>query len=770
MSSAQPYYPNPGHLYDDDSVPTVRIEIDSDSLDAILTPGNELSDHEYPATFLFSRGGEMDTVSNVGFRLRGNTSRYAQKKSFKVSFNTFESGRKYHGVEKLNLNGEHNDPSIIRSKICWDLFREFRVPASRANHVMLYINGMYFGLYISVEHIDENFVDSRFDNNSGNLYKCLWPADLAYLGDDPDAYKLMSGDRRVYELKTNEAADDYSDLAHFISIVNTTPDSSFAAEIQRVFNVNKYLRIMAVDAAVGSWDNYWYLKNNYYLYHNSATGKFEFIPYDYDNTFGIWWNGIEQGVDWGTRDVYTWGNQNEARPLTERILEVPEFRARYSYYLNELARRTSYYFPIFSRIDSLHTMISQAAEEDSFRTLDYGYTFYNFNQSYTQPLGVHVTYGLKEFISTRKNNILYQVDLSNIAPIIEELQYSPTFPHPGGDVSVSVWVEDEAANLEVLLHFRIDDSVYTPIEMSGDQGNPHLYSGVIPIPESAGEFRFYVSASDTAGLTSTEPFNAPESWYKFHFFGDSGGRLCINEFMADNETIITDESGDYEDWLELYNADTVSVWLGDMYLTDDLDSPEQWALPDTTLSPGEFLLIWADDDEDDGALHTNFKLDKDGEEIGLFRNNTSTVALVDSIRFGTQREDESYGRFPDGGEAWQFMPQPSPGEPNTVTSIDQNRSEIPSTFQLYQNYPNPFNGGTQITFGIPERSRTLIRIINLRGQAVRTFGPRTYDPGRYQISWDGAEDTGAPVSTGVYFYVLVIDNKIHQTRKMVLMK
>ena len=54
-----------------------------------------------------------DTVLNVGFRLRGNTSRTAGKKSFKVSINSFVAGRKWNQLEKLNLNGEHNDPFPI---------------------------------------------------------------------------------------------------------------------------------------------------------------------------------------------------------------------------------------------------------------------------------------------------------------------------------------------------------------------------------------------------------------------------------------------------------------------------------------------------------------------------------------------------------------------------------------------------------------------------------------------------------------------------------
>lgn len=175
---SQPLFPENGQLYTDTVVPAVYITIPSDTLAWIYA--NPYSDREFRATFVFDNGTIRDTIQPVGFRLRGNTSRASRKKSFKISFNTFTDGGKYHGIEKMNLNGEHNDPSVMRSKIMWDILRKWNIPAPRANHVRVYINGSYYGLYINVEHIDEEFVKSRFGNNDGNLYKCLYPADLNY--------------------------------------------------------------------------------------------------------------------------------------------------------------------------------------------------------------------------------------------------------------------------------------------------------------------------------------------------------------------------------------------------------------------------------------------------------------------------------------------------------------------------------------------------------------------------------------------------------------
>jgi spore coat protein CotH len=151
---AQATFPENGPLYVDTLVPRIDILINPDTLDWLYQEENLKSDIEFHAIFIFDNGTIRDTINPVGFRLRGNTSRYSQKKSFKIAFNAFTKGGKYYGVEKLNLNGEHNDPSVIRSKIGWDLLRQWKIPAPRANHVEVYINGDYYGLYIIVEHID----------------------------------------------------------------------------------------------------------------------------------------------------------------------------------------------------------------------------------------------------------------------------------------------------------------------------------------------------------------------------------------------------------------------------------------------------------------------------------------------------------------------------------------------------------------------------------------------------------------------------------------
>ncbi|MGD8396497.1 MAG: CotH kinase family protein, partial [Candidatus Eiseniibacteriota bacterium] len=140
--------------------------------------------------------------------------------------------------------------------------------------------------------------------------------------------------------------------------------------------------------------------------------------------------------------------------------------------------------------------------------------------------------------------------------------------------------------------------------------------------------------------------------------------LWFNEIMADNDNVIQDEFGDYDDWFELYNAGTVAIDLSGHFMTDDPAQPMQWALPDTTIQPGGFLLFWADGEPLEGPTHTNFRLDYDGEFLGLFAPVADGNYPVETTSWGFQYKNVSVGRYPDGGYNWKLMPNPTPAATN----------------------------------------------------------------------------------------------------------
>lgn len=680
-AAGQVFNPSPGPVFNDSIVPRVDIIVPADTLQWIYA--HVESNREWHAVFVFDNDVHRDTLKNVGFRLRGNTSRRSKKKSFKISFNTFVHGRKYHGLEKMNLNGEHNDPSVIRSKLCWDLLRHFELPAARANHVRVYINGKYYGLYINVEHIDEQFVKSRFGNRDGNLYKCLWPADLAYRGKDPDVYKFTSGGRRAYDLKTNKAKDDYSDLAHFIDVLDNTPDSAFLCAIQKVFNVYDYLKVIAFDVVTGNWDGYIYNKNNFYLYHNTATGKFEYIPYDLDNTFGIDW----MGIDWARRNVYQWQKhgENVSRPLYSRIMANKVLRGQFSFYLKQFAEyMEGQQYDLY--IDSLRNRIAPYVKDDPYYPLDYGYSYQDFVNSYSQSLGGHVPYGLKPYIATRTQTALQQLEKIAMAPVIKYIHHGPVF---GKTIGVRARIDHNAPLKRLFLAYQVNGSAIIDSTMFDDghhfdaNAGDGVYGTFMPGLSPGDTLAYQIVGEDSAGNTSAMPCSP----VKLSLKPSRHPKLYINEFMASNKKTITDNFGEYADWIEVFNGDDHPVWLGDKYLTDNLHNPGKWAMPDDTLAPGGFVLFWADNDEGQGAFHTNFKLSKSGEQIGIFDSPSTGFAVIDSLTFGGQKTDVSMGRLPDGGPQWVFFDHPTPGWSNVTTGMPVVKSP------LLKVYPNPVAHG-----------------------------------------------------------------------------
>lgn len=163
--------------------------------------------------------------------------------------------------------------------------------------------------------------------------------------------------------------------------------------------------------------------------------------------------------------------------------------------------------------------------------------------------------------------------------------------------------------------------------------------------------------------------------------------LRINEFMASNVTAVSDPDFDRTaDWIELYNAGSSSIDLTGYALTDDLAEPLKWIFPEgTSIEADDYLLIWADDANTD--LHTSFKLSSEGEEIGLF---DPAGTSIDTITFGRQTADVSFGRLGGDPDAWRFLSKPSPGKANVTSGFigfsEQVTFSSPAGF-----YPGPLS-------------------------------------------------------------------------------
>ena len=140
--------------------------------------------------------------------------------------------------------------------------------------------------------------------------------------------------------------------------------------------------------------------------------------------------------------------------------------------------------------------------------------------------------------------------------------------------------------------------------------------------------------------------------------------IRINEFMSSNNESISDEDGDYVDWIELYNPTAFTTVLNGYTISDNANNPMKWTIPTVAIEPHSFLLIFAsgkDRSDVEGELHTNFKIKSGGEVLVL---SNSLHEVVDSMLPMPLEGDNSYGRLLNGSDNLGYLIGATPGFSN----------------------------------------------------------------------------------------------------------
>lgn len=190
--------------------------------------------------------------------------------------------------------------------------------------------------------------------------------------------------------------------------------------------------------------------------------------------------------------------------------------------------------------------------------------------------------------------------------------------------------------------------------------------------------------------------------------------VVINEFMASNQTYVTDENGENEDWIELYNTSNSTVSLDGWFLTDNPDNLDKWGFPTSTSIPANgYIIIWADEDSSQGPLHANFKLSGSGEQLLLVNANGSTVQ---NISFGAQEADKSYARSPNGTGSFVIK------DPTFKANNDTGVSAVGDVERqgLVNIFPNPVSNGMVILRSEKTENQTVIIYDQVGRQRLQT--------------------------------------------------
>lgn len=149
--------------------------------------------------------------------------------------------------------------------------------------------------------------------------------------------------------------------------------------------------------------------------------------------------------------------------------------------------------------------------------------------------------------------------------------------------------------------------------------------------------------------------------------------IYINEFMVSNTATTTDEYGECDDWIEIYNDNDHPVDIGGVFITDHFDEPAKHRIPPgqsgtTTIPAKGFLLLWADKQVEQGALHLDFKLNSEAEQIALVQQDG--FSFIDSLSYENMATGTAFGRLKDGSNKLQIV-SASPGFSNFIIPTDR---------------------------------------------------------------------------------------------------
>ena len=657
-------------------------------------------DYYLPCTFTWTDLDGVDqTLESVGARFKGNSSflNSGTRKSMKIDFNEFVDDQEFLNLKKINLNNNYRDPSIMREKLTLDFLRDY-MDIHRANYARVTINGEDWGVYMVVEQVDKTFAEKKWgSNDDGDLYKGEFIANLADQGDNPDDY------RDNYEKKTNEEADDWSDIIALCQFLSDTDPEDMDTQLGEWVDIDQHITQLAGLALFANYDSYIGPAHNFYMYRRNADDLWRHINWDNNLAFGTFRNGLPNGQNVLTTAL-TWHREgqgpNAARPFADAVFENEVLRRRFYRRCADLLRGGFDIDAFQARIDEIDAAVRDELATDPY--FEFTMEQYEQNLHSDVDIGNIDVFGLTRLIDVRGGFARAQLN-GNALPSdlrINEIQTlnATTIADEAGDFDPWIEVHNLGPGTVTLSDLRLSNDAGSPLMwqlpdsdladgefvvlwLDGEpaEGDHHTN---FAMPDVGGSLLLSDASGAMIDSITVPLLDADQSWGR-HSDGegvwevtgeatpgaaniapppDLSGIVFINEFMADNETTIPDEAGEYDDWLELFNASDEEIDLSGCTMSDSFDTPDEWTMPDGTIIPaGSWLLLWADEDLDQGPLHADFKLGAGGDDIGLW---SPDGVLIDSLSFGDQDEDVSFGRLPDGGAEWQSFDPATPGTSN----------------------------------------------------------------------------------------------------------
>eukprot|EP00913_Durusdinium_trenchii_P022851 g21455.t1 len=362
------------NLYDPAVLRTLFFEFENQDWELELQDFHG-TDVDVPATLIV----DGKKYPNVGVRFRGMSSYgtvpAGYKRSFNVSLDLADKKQRLYGYNTLNLLNSHGDPSYMSTVLYSHIARQY-IPAPKANHVRVVVNGESWGIYVNAQQFNKSFLKEHFKSSKGTRWKVRGnpraDGGLRYVGDAIDEYKSR------FDMKSNDGKKEWKALINLCRVLNKEPLDKLEGALAPILDIDGVLRFLALDVALVNRDGYWTRASDYSLFRDKQ-GKFHVFPHDMNETLraggrgrrfgpggpppGIGGFGRPQQGDRAGRAGRRDGNRrgrgpggpggpggasvdldplvgldNPRMPLRSRLLAIPRLRAKYLAYVRQIAK------------------------------------------------------------------------------------------------------------------------------------------------------------------------------------------------------------------------------------------------------------------------------------------------------------------------------------------------------------------------------------------------------------------------------------------------
>jgi len=614
---------------------------DSKQTETYVKADLEVDGKLYKEVGIRTRGGSAYSIPN-----RANL----QKLPFKISMDEFVSGQTLYGEEQMILNTGFWDPTFVREMLALKVVGEF-VKCPRANYIKLVMNNENWGVYVIIQPANGQFVLENFGSNNGNRYK--GQRTFRYYGTSPGSYESAMA------LKSAPQPSSYHDLIKATATMNL-PVNQLLVELPKLIDVDIAHKTLAVDSLFGNGDTL--PLRNYYIYTDPYHEQLIFIPWDKNAVF---WDT--------TRNFYLSPRLFANSTLWER---------RYQGHMRSLLDRYLDWSVIGPVVTAWQAKIDQEVQADPKKL--YSYSDFKSNLLTTRAnVGFTTIDGLKAAIDGRRARYLQMSFATNPRVTLDNPTRAPTVPTHRESVLMTVRATAAVRVDRVILHHR-SRGYWRESQMFDDgqhgDGKPGdgIYGVTIPAQGAGTLLEYYFSGeADPAsgGDINFLPFNTARNPFSVRIPATLDS-VVISEFLAKNENGLKDNAGDNDDWIEIFNPTNAAVNVSGKYLSDTPNEPTKWPFPQGTSIPaGGRLLVWADDEPNEGKLHATFKLDGDGESVILTDQDGATA--LDLVVFPDQKKDVSTGfLFDKPASPRVTLLEPTPGAPNELVNCGTRRFSV----------------------------------------------------------------------------------------------